>query len=627
MMDGRAEIGPGSGSQRPDAGPRKGPMGRPPRSTREFVERLSANGELRVVRAEVDADLELAEIHRRVVAADGPALLFENVRGRDFPVVTNLFGTRGRVEQAFGSRPGELVARAARLPEELLPPTLSRLWGQRDLAFDALRIGMRRLRNGPVTAHIDVPPRLTRLPALRTWARDGGPFVTLPLVLTRHPESGVPNLGMYRIQVFDDAHTGLHMQIGKGGGFHLAEAERLGRPLPVDVHVGGPPAAILGAIAPLPENVPELLLASLALGRRLPMVRHGLGPDPVMAEADFVLHGEVLPGDRAPEGPFGDHYGYYSEVHDYPRLTVKALLHRDDALWPATVVGKPRQEDFYIGDFLQEMLAPLFPIVMPGVVDLWSYGETGYHSLSAAVVRERYERECMAHAFRILGEGQLSLTKFLLLTDGPVDLRDFRSTLCHVLERTDVRIDLFLFPNLSMDSLDYAGPVVNRGSKGVLLGVGEKRRDLPTEFTGEPPSDVQRVEVFAPGVLTVEGAAYSDAPERAAEIASHAAFADWQLVVLTDDARRAARSDVNFLWTTFTRFDPARDLHGSSARMVHHHAAIEPPIVIDARMKPWYPEELFCDEDTSRLVDRRWGEYFPEGDVEQGDSDAGHLDT
>jgi UbiD family decarboxylase len=598
----------------------------PPASTREMLDRLAHRGDLAVVEAPVSADLELAEIHRRVIAAGGPALLFRRVVGRDFPVATNLFGTRDRVLLAFGERPRELIAQVAALPHELLPPTPAKLWRQRGLFLDLLKVGLSRRSRAPANECVQRPPRLTRLPALRTWARDGGPFVTLPLVLTEHPETGIPNLGMYRIQVFDDDHTGLHMQIGKGGGFHLKRAEQLGRPLPVNVHVGGPPAAILAAIAPLPENVPELLLASLVLGKHLPLARNPAGPLPVIGTADFTLVGEVRPGDRHPEGPFGDHYGYYSEIHDYPRLSVKALLHRKDAIFPATVVGKPRQEDFYIGDFLQELLSPLFPVVMPAVKDLWSYGETGYHALSAARVEERYKREAMASAFRILGEGQLSLTKFLLLTDGAVDLHDFRATLVHILERAQFETDLFLFSNLSMDSLDYAGPKINEGSKGVLLGLGQKRRDLPTHFEGEPPPEVQRVVPYCPGVLCIEGQDYRSAPRAAAALAAHPAFAAWPLLVLTDDARRAARSDQNFLWTTFTRFDPARDIAASRSALIHHHASLSAPLAIDARMKPWYPEELFCDEATARLVDRRWKEYFPGREVPMGDSSRGHLD-
>jgi UbiD family decarboxylase len=597
-----------------------------PRDLREFLATLRRANLVVDVEAPVDARLEAAEIHRRIVAAGGKTLYFHHVRGADFPLVTNLFGTRERVEMAFGSRPQQLIREAANLPRDLVPPSLSKLWQKRSLFAALARVGMKHIGGGPLKERAAMPAKLSRLPALHCWPRDGGRFLTLPLVATEHPHGHGPNLGMYRIQIFDEEHVGVHMQIGKGGGFHLAAAEANNISLPVAIHLGGPPALMMGAIAPLPENVPELLLTSLMLGERVRLTQTPLTPLPLVAEAEFALVGKILPRARRPEGPFGDHYGYYSEVHDYPYMKLDALLHRRDAIFPATVVGKPRQEDFYIGDFLQEMLSPLFPVVMPAVKDLWSYGETGYHSLSGAVVAERYKREAMASAFRILGEGQLSLTKFLLLTNQPVDLRDFKATLTCVLERADFRTDLFVFANLSMDSLDYAGPSINEGSKGVLLGVGEKKRELPREFVGAPRAPVTKVRVFSPGCLVIEGPSFAHDRACAEAIVKDPAFADWPLLVLSDDADRHARSSMNFLWATFTRFNPASDILASRVELVANHPAFHAPILIDARMKPWYPEELFCDPDTARQVSARWKEYFPSGNVEMGDSDRGHLD-
>jgi len=593
---------------------------------RSFLDALRRDGGLVEVEAPVDPRLEVAEIHRRVIAAGGPALLFTRPQSSDFPLVTNLFGTARRAEMAFGRRPMRLIRRIVELAQTSIPPTAGKLWRARDVAGAMLRVGTRRRGAGPVAEVSRAEPRLGSLPALTSWSKDGGPFLTLPLVYTEHPQSGVPNLGIYRMQVHDDRTTGMHWQVGKGGGFHYARAEELGRPLPVTVFLGGPPALTLAAIAPLPENVPELLLASLIAGRRIELCQ-GPGPHALIGRAELALVGSVAPGQRRPEGPFGDHYGYYSLQHDYPVFEVESVLHRRDAIFPATVVGKPRQEDFFIGDLLQELLSPLFPLVMPAVEDLWSYGETGYHSLAAAVVQERYGREAMVSAFRILGEGQLSLTKFLLLTDQPVDLRDFKATLQHVLARTRPETDLYVFSNLSMDTLDYTGPRVNEGSKGVWLGLGDPVRELPREFRPEtsPPPGMKGAHVFCPGCLVVGGPSYDEEAGAAERFVWHNAFADWPLVVLTDEPERAAASPINFLWTTFTRFEPAADIHAAETRLVRHHASHTPPILIDARLKPGYPEELFCDEETSALVTRRWKEYFP-GGMEMGDSDRGHLD-
>jgi UbiD family decarboxylase len=580
-----------------------------------------------VVDAEVDARLEAAEIHRRVIAAGGPALLFTRVRGASMPLATNLFGTARRAELAFGRRPARLVRRLVEVAQTLVPPTAGKLWGARDVALEAMRIGLSRRASGPVSEVVTDDVRLDRLPALTCWPEDGGAFVTLPLVYTEHPgTTGRSNLGIYRMHVHDARTTGMHWQIGKGGGFHHAVAEARGESLPVTVFLGGPPALVLAAIAPLPENVPELMLASLIAGHRLARCP-GPGEHPLVASAEMALVGHVPPHVRQPEGPFGDHYGYYSLRHDYPVFRVDRLCRRRDAIFPATVVGKPRQEDFFIGDLLQELLAPLFPLVMPGVVDLWSYGETGYHSLAAAVVKERYKRESMASAFRILGEGQLSLTKFLLVTDRPVDLRDFRATLEHVLARTRPETDLYVFSNLSMDTLDYSGPAVNEGSKGVWLGLGDPVRELPREFRPDtaPPPDVTDVRVFCGGCLVLGGRSAAEDPHAGPRIAAHPAFRGWPLVVLTDEPRRAAASAMNFLWTTFTRFEPAADVHAAGTRVVRHHVVHEPPVLIDARRKPSFPAEVSCDPGTAALVTRRWKDYFP-GGMDMGDAERGHLD-
>ncbi len=592
-----------------------------------FLAELRRRGDLVEIDVEVDADQEIAEIHRRVIAAGGPALVFNKVRGSRFRCATNFFGTRSRAEMAFGSRPFELLQQAVELAETLLPPSAARLWQARGALGQLARVGLKRRARGPVTANVTTDVRLDRLPVLTTWPEDGGPFVTLPLVYTEEPataegERRRHNLGMYRLHVHDRRTTGMHWQIGKGGGYHYAVAEERGQALPATVFLGGPPAAILAAIAPLPENVPELLLASLLTGGRLPLCA-GPGAHPLLAEAEFALIGKVPPGERRPEGPFGDHYGYYSLRHDYPVFEIDALAHRDGAIYPATVVGKPRQEDFYIGDLLQELLSPLFPLVMPGVRSLWSYGETGYHSLAAAVVQERYKREAMASAFRILGEGQLSLTKFLLVTDRPVDLTDFRTTLEHVLERTRTETDLFVLANLAMDTLDYTGPVVNEGSKGIWLGLGDPVRELPSALApAELPAGATHAEPFCRGCLVVGGAA-DDAglPER---IVAAAAFSDWPLLVLTDEPERTLASSMNFLWSTFTKFEPARDVYARATAIERNHVAYRAPILIDARRKPDFPDELFCAEEIAERVTRRWREYFPSG-VEMGDSDRAHL--
>jgi UbiD family decarboxylase len=578
---------------------------------RSFLDTLRREDELTIVTAEVDAFLEIAEIHRRVIEEHGKALLFTNVKGSPFPVVTNLFGTVRRIELAFGPKPQDFVRRAVEMVEVLLPPKPKELWKYRDLGFSALKLGTKRVTTAPVLESKQTPVDLERLPFLQLWPDDGGHFNTLPLVYTKSPVSGKHNLGIYRMQRYDKTTTGMHWQIGKGGGFHYYEAQKQNKPLPVTVFLGGSPALILSAIAPLPEDVPELMLASLLAGGKIGTVKDPADAEgyDLIADAEFALVGSVVPNVTKPEGPFGDHYGYYSLTHDYPVFTADAVYHRKDAIYPATVVGKPRQEDFFIGDYLQELLSPLFPVVMPAVRDLWSYGETGFHSLAAAVVRERYSREALSAGFRILGEGQLALTKFLLLTDTPQNLRDFTSLFEHILARADFRKDLFIFSQTAFDTLDYASGKINHGSKAILIGTGDAIRELPLEFTGDLPNFIAAAEPFCGGCLVLEAPEYKDGDGLAQKIAADERFARWPLIVLHDDVSYA-RSAEKFLWATWTRFDPARDIYSANTSVQNNHIGYEPPIVIDARMKPWYPGTVEPHPDTVKLVDGRWNEYF-----------------
>lgn len=583
------------------------------KSLRSFIETLRKESEVIEVSAEVDPYLEIAEIHRRVIENQGNALLFTNVKGSKFPVVTNLFGTIKRIELAFGKRPQEFVKRVVGMVEILVPPKIGKLWGYRDIAFTGLKLGTKKVRNAPVLEVRQQKVDLNELPLLQLWHEDGGHFITLPLVYTQSPTSGKSNLGMYRIQRYDQTTTGIHWQIGKGGGFHYFEAEQKNESLPATIFLGGPPAMILAAIAPLPEDVPELMLASLLAGEKIGITNADNGVRaPLIAEAEFAICGHVPPQERKPEGPFGDHYGYYSLAHDYPVFHADAVFHRKDAIYPATVVGKPRQEDFFIGDYLQELLSPLFPLVMPAVRDLWSYGETGFHSLAAAVVKERYGREALSAGFRILGEGQLALTKFLLLTDTPQNLRNFKSLFEHILARVEWHHDLFIFSQTAFDTLDYASGKINHGSKAIMMGTGDAKRELLREFTGELPQGIKRIEVFCGGCLVVEASKYEDDINLGDTLAKSGVFDGWQVIVIHDNAD-FAKSDEKFLWATWTRFNPATDIYAKEVELKNNHIGYTAPIVIDARMKPWYPKEVEARDDIVKLVDSRLSEYFAQG--------------
>ncbi len=579
---------------------------------RDYLDVLRKENVLLTIDNEVDPHLEIAEIHRRVIERGGPALLFTKVKGSSFPVVTNLFGTNHRLELAFGKRPVNFVKDLVNLVENIMPPTLSSLWQARPLATQALKIGLKNSKSAAILENLQRPSRLSTLPMLTSWHSDGGAFVTLPLVYTEHPDGRGHNLGMYRIQRYDETSTGIHWQIHKGGGYHYYEAEKRNQPLDMTLFIGGPPALMLAAIAPLPEDIPELMLASLLQGKKLNMAIDPLGGHRLVAEAEFAVKGSVAPHIRQPEGPFGDHYGYDSLTHDYPVFQTTHLYHRNNAIYPATVVGRPRQEDFYIGDFLQELLSPLFPLVMNGVHQLKTYGETGFHCLAAARVSNRYQREAFAAGLRILGEGQLSLTKFLILTDGALDMADFPALWQHVLERINWQEDLFIFANVSQDTLDYTGPSVNKGSKAMMMGLGkDKKRELRSTFSGSLPEGCSLPRVFLPGTMVVQGVSYEEDTDLGKTLASWTGLGNWPVVILVDSTAETTRNLQEFLWTFFTRFEPAADIHGAVSHVQRFHVGLEEPIVFDCRMKPWYTDVLEVDPQTKALVDSKFNAIIP----------------
>lgn len=582
-------------------------------NTRKFVDVLRCENELLEIHDVVDPNLELAEIQRQVVAQKGKAIYFHNVVGSKFPVVTNLFGSEKRIDLAFGSRPLELITELIETAETFFPPDLKKIWGAKKLAWQLTQVGTKKTRTPPVL-DCEIPGHdLTQIPQIKSWPDDGGAFITLPLVYTQSPVSSKSNLGMYRVQLYDKNRCGMHIQIHRGGGFHYFEAEQQNQALPVHIYVGGPPALIIAAIAPLPEDVPEILLASLMMGQRLKKTqRADLSPLPFLGDTDFCIVGNIPPRERMPEGPFGDHYGYYSLKHNHPFVNVRHIFHRKDAIYSATVVGRPPQEDHFIACYLQELLKPCIQLVMPQVKEVWAYEESGVHSLAAAIVKDRYPREALTTALRILGEGQLSLSKILMVTDRDCNVKNFRELFQIILERIDFERDLFILSNISQDTLDYTGPKVNEGSKAIFLGLGEKKRDLPREFNGTLPTGFEDPVVFCPGALCVKGPAYDESvgvrfiePNHAPTIlAQHKGLVNWPMVFLLDDAKEAVKSPEDFIWHVFTRFEPAADVYAKDTHVNRFHIGLTPPIVIDCRLKPWYPGVLVSDPDIIKKATR-----------------------
>ncbi|MEJ2700160.1 MAG: UbiD family decarboxylase, partial [Desulfuromonadales bacterium] len=459
---------------------------------------LEAAGKLRRLDVEVDANLEAGSIQRRVYQAGGPALLFTRVKGCAFPMLGNLFGTLERTRFLFR----DTLDNVQRLIELKVSPMA---WLKNPLAYlgaprAATHLFPRKVRNGPILAHTT---RVSQLPQLKSWPEDGGAFITLPQVYSESPSRPGfrhSNLGMYRVQISggryrEDAEVGIHYQIHRGLGVHHAEAIERGVPLRVNIFVGGPPSMTVAAVMPLPEGLPELAFAGLLGGRRITMVEPE-GQLPMPAEADFCITGTIDSDKTLPEGPFGDHLGYYSLAHDFPFLRVDKVFHREGAIWPFTTVGRPPQEDTTFGAFIHELTGELIPTVLPGVQAVHAVDAAGVHPLLLAIASERYvpyqrerrPQELLTAANAILGQGQLSLAKYLLIAareDNPApDVHDVAGFLGHVLERVDWQRDLHFQTCTTIDTLDYSGEGLNEGSKVVIAAAGPKRRELPLEVPG-----------------------------------------------------------------------------------------------------------------------------------------------
>ena len=593
-------------------------------SLRACVDDLQRAGHLKRIAVELDARLEIAEIQRRVYAAGGPALYFERVKGTQFPMLGNLFGTLPRARFVFR----DALRGVERLLELKVDP--SRAW-KRPLRYagvpwTALTMLPKPARGVPVLAN---ETTISQLPQLQSWPDDGGAFITLPQVYTEDPGARGPmraNLGMYRIQLSGgryqrDRQIGLHYQIHRGIGVHHQAALDRGERLPVNIFVGGPPAMTLAAVMPLPEGLPELVFAG-ALNRRGVRLHTPTGAAlPVHAEADFCISGYIEPGALLPEGPFGDHLGYYSLTHDFPVLTVEHVYHRSDAIWPFTVVGRPPQEDTTFGALIGELTGPVIPSVVPGVKAVHAVDASGVHPLLLALGSERYRpyargadrpEELLTQANAILGQGQMSLAKYLLIADGAdnpeLDLHDIRTFLMHVLERFDPRRDLHFQTETTIDTLDYSGSGLHQGSKLVIAARGGKRRELkselPREFT--LPDGLSQPHVCLPGVLAVTGPAADEQgwlEALCAKLPLDHPLNTFVWVVVCDDAEFCARTLNNFLWTTFTRSNPAVDMHGIGAFTRHKHWGAEGALVIDARRKAGHAPPLIEDPKVSARID------------------------
>lgn len=598
------------------------------RILRQCVEDLEAVGQLVRIEHPVDPDLEAAEIHRRVFQAGGPAIYFGSVKGCRFPMVSNLFGTMERIRYIFR----DSLSRLQRLVKLSLDPSdlLRRPRLYWHAPWSAWLARPRTVSRGPVLAK---EISLDQLPQLRCWPEEGGAYITLPQVYTEDPDQpglAHSNLGMYRVQISGGRYepneqAGLHYQLHRGIAVHHAAAIRRREKLRVNVFVGGPPAMTVAAVMPLPEGVSELALAGLLGAHRMPMICRP-GELAIHAEADFCLTGHLESRLELPEGPFGDHLGYYSLPHDFPVMRVERVYHRERPIWPFTVVGRPPQEDTMFGKLVHELFGPAVSKTVPGVQAVHAVDAAGVHPLLLAIGSERYlpyeerrrPRELLTQANGLLGQGQLSLAKYLFIVaheDNPeLDIHDLPEFLRHMLERVDWRRDLHFQTCTSMDTLDYSGDALHQGSKVVVAVAGPARRTLPVALDSRVtiPTELGFCDprVCLPGILVVEGPPYRGDranPDTAVESFCAAynrndAINLFPLIAIVDDSQFTAQTLNNFLWTTFTRSNPAADIYGIESFIHQKHWGCIGALVIDARAKPHHAPALIEDPEVTRRV-------------------------
>lgn len=593
---------------------------------RSVVNDLLKGGRLLIYDAPVDANLEVAEIQRRLYLSQAPAVLFTNVLGCRFPMAANLFGSLDQARYIFR----DTIDRVRRAIELKIDPqaALRNPWRYATAPWVAWTMLPRKVSRGAVLKN---RCRISDLPKLISWPDDGGPFVTLPQVLSQSLSnlklSGC-NLGMYRVQLSgnqyqQDQQIGLHYQLHRGIGVHHNEAIQQGKPFRVNIFVGGTPAMTVAAVMPLPEGMSELTFAGALAGHRIPMYT---SPNhaPIYADADFCIVGEVHPGALLPEGPFGDHLGYYAKIHDFPVLTVKEVYHRDDAIWPFTVVGRPPQEDTTFGELIHELTGPIIPTVLPGVKAVHAVDAAGVHPLLLAIGSERYTpyrkpnrpQELLTQASAILGQGQMSLAKYLFIIDQAddtsLDIHDIERFLVHWLQRVDFRRDIHFQTCTTIDTLDYSGSGFNEGSKVVIAAQGAPRRSLATslESLSWPESEYHSPALALPGTIAIEGPKFTDYATASKQVERFAEQLQsvpverrpaW--IVIVDDSQFAAKTLNNFLWVTFTRSNPARDIYGTHAFTEFKHWGCQETLIIDARIKPHHAPPLVEDPAITAKVD------------------------
>lgn len=591
----------------------------------ECILDLEQHGHLIRIREEVDPHLEMAAIHLKVYEAQGPALLFENIKGSKYSAVSNLFGTEERSRFIFRKtwkETQDVIALRDDPIKALKNP------------FKYVGTGLAALKALPKRTSANSPAgfqeiTIADLPLIKHWPNDGGAFITLPQVYSEDPDKpGImnANLGMYRVQLTGNEYElnkeiGLHYQIHRGIGVHQAKANKKGEPLKVSIFIGGPPAHTLSAVMPLPEGLSEMTFAGLLAGRRF---RYSYVDGYCISnDADFVITGEIYPNETKPEGPFGDHLGYYSLIHDFPLMKVHKVYAKPNAIWPFTVVGRPPQEDTSFGALIHMLTGDAIKQEIPGAKEVHAVDAAGVHPLLFAIGSERYTpyqqvkqpTEILTIANRVLGTGQLSLAKYLFITaeeDKPLDTHNEVDFLTYILEKIDFHRDIHFQTNTTIDTLDYSGTGLNTGSKVIFAAYGDKKRNLCREV----PNNLLELNEFVnpslvmPGVVAIEGPKFSTYEQANEELQALSTAIQMKgpmdscpMIILCDDSRFISQHKNNFLWATFTRSNPSHDIYGVNSYYENKHWGCD-NVIIDARTKPHHAPALIPDTVVEQNIKR-----------------------
>ncbi|MBS4029556.1 MAG: UbiD family decarboxylase [Ignavibacteriales bacterium] len=605
-------------------------------SLSDFLFYLERNGELKRFSVEVDPVLETTEISMRALKEGKQAILFERCTNAKFPLAMNMFASEKRIELALGKHPEQLGEELIRFLEEMMPPTLDALLNNKPIAKRFLSARPKKVSSG-VSQEIISQPMLSDFPIQKCWEFDGGRFITYGQVFTYDPRNAKRNVGIYRMHVFDDATTGMHWQIQKGGGFHYYQAQKLKKDFPLAVALGTEPAMLLATIAALPEGIDEVMFAGFLRNARFPMTKAKSIPIDVPANAEFILEGFVPLDETRLEGPFGDHFGHYSNAANFPVFNIKTITHKRNAIYPGIVVGKPPMEDKFLGDATQQILAPLIKLIHKEITAMWAYYEAGFHNLLVVAVDQRYQKEAMKAALGIMGTDQLALTKCIITVSENVDVKNWNAVLREIKNNFDPHFDFVMIPKVPLDTLDFSSYKMNLGSKmivdatrkvgGLRLAVGEKK-DLRFEISDLRLIDSRILQVnlvdetlllvkvdtkidfqfvnHKPQTTNLEPTIGKEILEKIIRLPE---LQQLKLIAMVSEDVDIFDKE-SYIWGVFTRFDCERDVIFSEQKLIGISPVYNGVMGIDATWKIGYPAPLIMNEEIVKRVDAKWGRMW-----------------